>query len=41
MAMQEEVSLANAAPVGEVEDPSEIMAQAIQEVKRCLHVAND
>ena len=39
--MQEEVSLANAEPVGEVEDPSEIMALATQEVKRCLHVTND
>ena len=39
--MQEEVSLANAAPVGEIEDPSEIIARAIQEVKRCLHVTND
>ena len=39
--MQEEVSLAKAAPVEEVVDPSEIMVQAIQEVKRCLHVAND
>ena len=41
MAMQEEVSLANAAPDLEIEDPSEIIAQAIQEVKRCLHVTND
>ena len=41
MAMQGEVSLANAAPASEVEDPSEIIAQAIQEVKRCLHIAND
>jgi len=41
MAMQEEVSLANVAPVSEVEDPSEVMMQATQEVKRCLHVAND
>ena len=39
--MQEEISLANAEPVGEVEDPSEIMALVIQEVKRCLHVPND
>ena len=39
--MQEEVSLANAAPDLEIEDPSEIIAQAIQEVKRCLHVTND
>ena len=41
MAMQQEVSRANAAPASEIEDPSEIIAQAIQEVKRCLHVAND
>ena len=41
MAMQEEVSLANVDPVREVEDPSEVMMQATQEVKRCLHVAND
>ena len=41
MAIQEEVSLANAVPVGEVEDPSEIIAQAIQEVKRCLPIAID
>ena len=41
MAMQEEVSLVGTVPDGEMDNPSEIMALAVQEVKHCLTLTDD
>ena len=41
MAIQEEVSLAGSKAEDKIEDPSEMMALAVQEVEHCLQVTDD